>query len=44
MPKWCGCIGCRNRATTVISRPSRPGTMPVCEDHADGHQEVLADG
>jgi hypothetical protein len=43
MSKYCGCIGCRETADTVISRPSRPGTMPVCESHADGHQEALGD-
>lgn len=37
----CTCLGCHEPAEAVIKHPDH-GRRVVCEDHADGKQEVLA--
>jgi hypothetical protein len=41
MTRWCACLGCRDEATTRISRDGRE--MVVCDRHARDQQASITE-
>jgi len=41
MTRWCACLGCRDEATTRISRNGRE--MVVCDRHARDQQASITE-